>query len=223
MPGTDDQLQREARALGEPTRHRIFGHLVSVGRPAGVSELTELTGLHHNGVRQHLAKLVEAGLIVEGTEPPTGRGRPRLTYTVAPSSDGRWGPVGPYERLALLLTEVIRSDDPPIEVGRRAGRRERLGSGRGIDPVHELVDSMARHGFEPSLTRDGDAVSITLQACPYASAALTDPDTICQLHLGLAYGIADEAGTLMVDDLVPRDPRHAHCQLRAHVVPPPIG
>lgn len=220
MAGIDDQLQRQARALGEPTRHRIFGHLMSVGRPAGVVELTELTGLHHNAVRQHLAKLVEAGLIVEGTERPTGRGRPRLTYTIAPSSDGRWGPVGPYERLALLLTEVIRSDDPPIEVGRRAGRRERLGSGRDIDPVDELVDSMARHGFEPSLTRDDGTVAITLQACPYASAALADPDTICQLHLGLAYGIAEEAGNLVIDELVPRDPRRAHCQLRARLVPP---
>ena len=149
MPGTDDQLQRQARALGEPTRHRIFGHLMSSGRPAGVAELTELTGLHHNAVRQHLAKLVDAGLVVESTERPTGRGRPRLAYTIAPSIDGRWGPVGPYERLALLLTEVIRTDDAPIEVGRRAGRRERLGSGRGIDPVAELVDSMARHGFDP--------------------------------------------------------------------------
>lgn len=220
MPGTDDQLQRQARALGEPTRHRLFGHLMSSGRPAGVAELTELTGLHHNAVRQHLAKLVDAGLVVESTERPTGRGRPRLAYTIAPSSDGRWGPVGPYERLALLLTEVIRTDDAPIEVGRRAGRRERLGSGRGIDPVAELVDSMARHGFEPALALDGDAVAITLQACPYASAALADPDTVCQLHLGLAYGIADESGTLVIDELVPRDPRHAHCQLRAHLTSP---
>jgi hypothetical protein len=87
--------------------------------------------------------------------------------------------------------------------------------------VDDLVESMARHGFEPSIARDGDVISITLQACPYASVALADPDTICQLHLGLAYGIADEAGSLMVDELVPRDPRHAHCELRAHLVPPP--
>jgi predicted ArsR family transcriptional regulator len=92
MPDNDDLLQRQARALGEPTRHRIFGHLVSVGRPAGVAELTEVTGLHHNAVRQHLAKLVEAELVVESTERPMGRGRPRLAYTIAPSIDGRWGP-----------------------------------------------------------------------------------------------------------------------------------
>ena len=221
MPDRVDELQRQARALGDPTRHGMFGHLMGAGRPVGVAELTEHMGLHHNAIRQHLAKLVDAGLVVEGTERSSKRGRPRLTYTIAPSADSRWGAIGPYERLALLLTELIRTDDPPIEVGRRAGRRERLGAGRPADPVDELVERMARHGFEPSLDRDRDEIAITLQACPFASAALADPDTVCQLHLGLAYGVADEVGGLVIDELIPRDPREARCQLRAHVVPAP--
>jgi predicted ArsR family transcriptional regulator len=219
----DDGVQRQARALGDPTRHGIFIHLMGAGRPLGVAELTEHVGLHHNAIRQHLAKLVDAGLVREDTERSARRGRPRLTYTVAPAAGSRWGAVGPYERLALMLTEVIRTDDPPIEVGRRAGRRERLGAGRPVDPVGELVERMARHGFEPSLARDRDEIAITLQACPFASAAMADPDTICQLHLGLAYGVADEVGGLVIDELIPRDPRHARCQLRAHVVPAAPG
>lgn len=213
-----DPLQVQARALGDPTRHRIFRRVVDAERPVGVAELTDHVGLNHNAVRQHLAKLVDAGLLVEGVAAPTGRGRPRLQYTVEPSVESRWGATGPYERLALLLGEVIRTGDPPIEVGRRAARRERLGDGRrSTDAVGELVERMARHGFEPSVGRDGDTVDITLHRCPFETAALADPDTVCQLHLGLARGVADDVGGLVVDELLPRDPRRAQCRLRCHV------
>ncbi|MDD9370668.1 MAG: hypothetical protein PV358_11195, partial [Acidimicrobiales bacterium] len=77
--------------------------------------------------RQHLAKLVEAQLIVEGTAPPTGRGRPRLQYALDPSAESQWGVAGPYERLSLWLSEILRTGSTPIEVGKRVGRRRRLG------------------------------------------------------------------------------------------------
>jgi predicted ArsR family transcriptional regulator len=202
--------------LGEPTRFEIFRYVVAAGHAVGVAELTDHVGLNHNAVRQHLAKLVDAGLLVEGVEKPSGRGRPRLQYTVDPAVESRWGAPGPYERLSLMLSEIVRTGDSPIEVGRRAGHRERLGTGRAVDPVGELVERMARHGFEPSVSRDGSNVDITLQACPFESAALADPDTICQVHLGLAYGVAEKAGGLVIDELVPRDPRQAQCRLRCH-------
>ena len=213
-----DSIQVQARALGDPTRHRIFNFVVDAERPVGVAELTDHVGLNHNAVRQHLAKLVDAGLLVEGVAAPTGRGRPRLQYTVDPSVESRWGVTGPYERLALLLGEVIRTGDAPIEVGRRAARRERLGGDqRPGDAVGELVDRMARHGFEPSVSYDGEVVDITLHRCPFETAALADPDTVCQLHLGLARGVADDLGGLVVDELSPRDPRRAQCRLRCHL------
>lgn len=211
-------LQRQARALGDPTRHEIFRYVVAAGRRVGVAELTDHVQLNHNAVRQHLRKLVDAELLVEGVEKSTGRGRPRLHYAVDPSTESRWGATGPYERLSLMLSEIIRTGDPPIEVGRRAGHRERLGAGRAVEPVAELVERMARHGFEPSVSRDGDMVEITLQTCPFESAALADPDTICQLHLGLACGVAEEVGGIVIDELAPRDPRRAQCRLRCHVV-----
>jgi predicted ArsR family transcriptional regulator len=211
-------LQSQARALGDPTRHAIFRLIVDADRPVGVAELTAHVGLNHNAVRQHLAKLVEAELVVEAVGRPSGRGRPPLRYTVDPSVESRWGVTGPYERLSGLLSEVIRTGDTPLEVGRRAGRRERLGSGPSEQPVAELVERMARHGFDPTVSRTGDRVDIILQTCPFATTALADPDTVCQLHLGLAYGIADEVGGLEIDELVPRDPRRAQCVLRCRVV-----
>jgi predicted ArsR family transcriptional regulator len=213
--GVTDDLQLQARALGDPTRHEVFRYLGDAGGPVGVAELTEHFGLHHNAIRQHLAKLVDAGLVIERAAAPSGRGRPRREYEVSPSADSRWGVTGPYERLSVLLTEVVRSGDTPLEVGRRAASRAHVPPTDG-DPIDVLVDQMARHGFEPRVRDRGGEVIVTLQECPFASAALTDADTICQLHLGLAEGIATSIGGFTVDELVAKDPRRARCLLRCH-------
>ncbi len=210
-------LQHQARALGDPTRHELFRFIVEAGRPVDVAQLTTHLGLHHNAIRQHLAKLVAAELVVEATAPPAGRGRPRLWYTPNPAADSRWGVTGPYERLTLLLTEIIRTGDSPIEVGRRAGRETAGVASDAADPVTSLVGAMARHGFEPLAKRRGNQVDIVLGACPFETTALVDPDTVCGLHLGLAYGAADAVGGLVVDELLTRDPRRGTCRLRCHL------
>lgn len=210
-------LQQQARALGDPTRHDIFRYLADAAGPVDVSELTEHFGLHHNAIRQHLAKLVAAELITEDKAPSTGRGRPRLRYLLHPTAESRWGVTGPYERLSLLMSEMLRTGDGPVEVGRRAVRRQRLSATRAADPVAELVEQMARQGFDPTLRQRGAAVDVILRSCPFATTALADPDTVCGLHLGMAYGIADAVGGLVIDELVPKDPRRANCRLRGHV------
>ncbi|WP_116995830.1 helix-turn-helix transcriptional regulator [Desertimonas flava] len=212
-------LQIEARALGDPTRHELFRYIVDAHRPVDVVELTEHLGLHHNSIRQHLGKLVEAGLVSEATAPRAGRGRPRLVYTADPSAESRWGATGPYERLSLLLSEIIRTGDSPVDVGRRAGRHTRPPTSGTTDPVAGMIDAMERHGFEPTARRRGNRIDIVLRSCPFATTALVDPDTVCGLHLGLAHGAAEELGGIVIDELVPRDPRRAGCLLRCHVEP----
>ena len=210
-------LQLQARALGDPTRHELFRYIADAGRPVDVAELTKHLGLHHNAIRQHLAKLVEAALVTESTAPTVGRGRPRLCYTLDPTAESRWGVTGPYERLTLLLTEIIRSGDSAIDVGRRAAQQELDGGRIFADPVDGLVDVMARRGFEPTLKRRGKKADIVLAACPFETTALVDPDTVCGLHLGLAFGTADSLGGLVVDELIPNDPRRGSCRLTCHV------
>jgi predicted ArsR family transcriptional regulator len=73
-------LQRQARALGDPTRYRIFRYVAVAGHPVTIAEITAHVELHHNGVRQHLAKLCDAGLLVEEFGNRTGPGRPALQY-----------------------------------------------------------------------------------------------------------------------------------------------
>ena len=84
----------------------------------------------------------------------------------------------------------------------------------------ELMDLMARQGFEPHARRHGDIIDVTLRACPFTSAVLTDADTVCAVHLGLAQGVAEAVGGIEIDELVPRDPRRAHCRLRLRTSEP---
>ncbi len=217
--GTVSTLQEQARALGDPTRHAIFRYIADAGDAVDVAELTAHFGFNHNAIRQHLGKLVAADLVDESPAPATGRGRPKLTYRVSPSTDSRWGVVGPYERLSWLLAEIVRSGDSAVDVGRRAVERQRRGGDTiGHDPVEALVAEMARHGFEPAVRRRGDRVDVMLTTCPFASAAQVDPDTVCNLHLGMAYGVAEFVDGLVIDELAPNDPRRANCRLSCHVV-----
>jgi predicted ArsR family transcriptional regulator len=213
-------LQEQARALGDPTRHEIFRYIADAGRPIDVAELTAHLGLNHNAIRQHLAKLLKAELVTEDHASSTGRGRPRLNYSVHPAAESRWGITGPYERLSLLLVEMLRTGDSAVEVGHRSVRPRRLGKADEDDPVGVVVDEMARQGFDPSVRSRGDRVEVVLRTCPFATTALADPDTVCSLHLGIAEGVAELAGgRVVVDELVPHDPRRANCRLRLHVQP----
>lgn len=205
--------------MGDPTRHDVFRYVADSPTAVGVAELTEHFGLNHNAIRQHLAKLVDAELLLESTARPEGRGRPRLQYTVNPNAESRWGVTGPYERLSILLAEVVRTGDDPVEVGRRAGLEHRPGCPGSDDSLDDFVTAMAQEGFAPVLHPSGKALEIRLDECPFASAAATDPNTVCDLHLGMAKGLAEAVGGIEIEELRPGDPRTAHCILRFRVSP----
>ncbi|HEX6946507.1 MAG TPA: helix-turn-helix domain-containing protein [Acidimicrobiia bacterium] len=205
------QVQQQARALGDPTRHRIFRHILESEGPVGVAELTELLGLNHNAIRQHLSRLEGAGLVVRTQAPPHGRGRPRLVFQAHPDAEADWGSGGAYQRLSLMLVEMLRSGDTAIEVGRRAGRESDPGAGPGA--VERLRDALDKGGFAPVLIEGEGNAEFSLQRCPFVAAAEADPDTVCSLHLGLAQGLAEQNG-VVVEALERRHPRRAGCRLR---------
>ncbi len=211
-------LQEQARALGDPTRHEMFQYLTEASRPVDVAELTEYFGLNHNAIRQHLAKLVAAELAVEERAASTGRGRPRLNYRPHPAAWSRWGGEGPYERLSLLLSEMLHTGDDAETVGYRAAQHRARRPARDADPVAFIADEMARQGFESSVARKHDGVEVVLHTCPFESTAVADPETVCAIHRGLAEGLADLTdGRVVVDELVARDPRRGSCRLLMHL------
>ena len=211
---TATTLQEQARALGDPTRHAIYRYIADAGRAVGIAELNEHFPFNHNAIRQHLAKLLAAGLVIESKTQSGGRGRPRLVYEPDPALEGPWGTSGPYERLSRLLVEVIRTGLEAEEVGRRAADLFRVPSPSG-DIVADISAAMARQGFQPEIRPVRDGAEIVLRNCPFASVALADRDTVCALHLGIAEGLTDDTAT--VTELVGYDPRKAGCRLRIRV------
>lgn len=209
-------LQRQSRALGDPTRHEIFRYLAEAEAPTDVAELTAHFGLNHNAVRQHLAKLVDADLIDEATAPSSGRGRPKLVYTLAPTAESRWGVAGPYQRLSRLLSEIIRTGDTPVEVGRREGLRLRDETD-GPVTAERVEGVMARQGFAPETRPKRRRVDLVLQNCPFEATALDDPDTVCAIHLGIAQGLTEGSDAVSLQELLRKDPRRAGCRLTLDV------
>jgi predicted ArsR family transcriptional regulator len=211
-------LQKQARALGDPTRHAIFRYVARSEESVDVAELTELFRLNTNAIRQHLAKLLEVGLITETTARPGRPGRPRLLYDIAPGVESRWGVTGPYEQLTLLLAEIVRTGALPVEVGRSAGRAMTTSGVAGGDGVRRVADAMVRQGFEPEVLRQSDGAEIVLRACPWATTALADPDIVCELHRGMVEGLVEGTDSSL-EDLARENPRRAGCHLLVHREP----
>lgn len=214
-PEPDPSVARQAKALGDPTRHAIFRAVADSTEPLDVATLTARFELNHNAVRQHLAKLCGAGLVVEEVGPSTGRGRPRLQYRPALDTGGDWGIPSPYEHLAALLVEALRSGRSPREVGAEAGRQLAGTVRASADPVDRIETIAVRRGFEPRRVERRDSIELVLEHCPFASAASSAPEIVCQLHLGLAEGIAEASGgSVEVTELIARNPRRAGCRLK---------
>src|SRR5437588_8273981 len=220
VPDRDRDVQRQAKALGDPTRHAIFRAVADAPGPVDVATLTARFELNHNAIRQHLAKLCAAGLVIEEVGPSTGRGRPRLQYRPALATTSDWGIPSPYEHLSVMLVEALRSGRSPREVGAEAGRRLAATLPDSEDPVDSLEIIAARRGFEPRRAERRGSVDLVLDHCPFQVTATTAPDIVCQLHLGLAEGIAEATGgTVEVTELVARDPRRAGCRLKLKRTP----
>lgn len=209
----DDALQVEARALGDPTRHRIFRYVGEAERPVSVAELTDYVQLNHNAVRQHLAVLKEANLVVEEVEDRSRPGRPRLLYRLHPEVADRWGTAGAYSWLANLLADALRQKQEPREVGLAEGLRRVAEWSPSTDRLDALESEITQRGFRPTRVDKGRRVEFILGRCPFADVAVSDPGTVCQLHLGLAEGLAEGLGGLEVERLVTRDARKAGCKL----------
>ncbi len=209
-----DMILREAKALGDPTRYHIFRYIEKSKRPVYVDELTKLLRINHNAVRQHLTVLKEAELVVEQLEERTKPGRPRLQYSLSPQALGSWGTEGPYQTVAVLMAEVIKSKKSARDVGRSAGKsRFARVQGSKPDTLRMLRESLVADGFSPRPSRSKDGWDFVLERCPYAEAASVDPATVCQLHLGLLEGMAHELDPKVQLSLAIRDPRKAGCKI----------
>ena len=205
--------------LAQPTRARLFELLSELKRPAGTVELAERLELHPNGVRLHLERMREAGL-VERSRPRRAVGRPRDAWAIAP--DARPGGEAPsaYADLGRWLARAIPAGPRRLReieaTGRTIGRE--LAPGGGPEAFETALTAL---GFQPK-ARAGEAGEVTfcLGNCPYRDAVRENQEVVCTLHRGLTRGLLDvlEPRAKLIA-FVPRDPEEAGCliELGGHV------
>ena len=66
---------------------------------------------------------------------------------------------------------------------------------------------------EPRVRDQGELQEIVLQSCPFADLAAVQPETVCEVHVGLAQGIAERAGGIEVEGIRLADPHRGGCRI----------
>ena len=206
--------------LAQPTRARLFAVLGELRRPAGTQELAERLGLHPNGIRTHLERMEQVGLVERGRV-RNQRGRPPDTWTIAPEArPGGQAPLA-YQDLGRWLARALRAPSRGLrgveETGRQIGRElAPEGQPAGTDA---FLTSLAALGFQPSSETHADGeVTFCLGNCPYRDAVHENQPAVCALHRGITRGLLE---TLQPDArlaaFVPHDPDDAGCRIEVRL------
>ncbi|HEY1853547.1 MAG TPA: helix-turn-helix domain-containing protein [Solirubrobacterales bacterium] len=201
--------------LRQETRARVFSWLAEQRAPAGTEKISAALGLHPNGVRRHLERLREAGL-VERTR-STGRpGRPGDLWVIAPGADPGGRRPTAYVDLARWLARAIPPGRNRLREVERAGRE----IGAELAPTEQLEEPLEgfRHafaslGFRPELEAGaGGGFVCRLGNCPYRESVRENQEVVCALHRGMTDGLV---GKLFPDAKLerfePHDPDLAGC------------
>ena len=214
-PRTDD-------ALAQPTRARLFAMLRDLRRPASTEELAERLWLHPNGVRLHLVRLRDAGLVVRERR-PRAPGRPRDMWLIAPDAQPTDEPPTGYANLGRWLARVISPSQPTLhaveEEGRRIGRELAPETPGETGPAETSMHAqLVALGFQPRReVKSGGALTYRLCNCPYREAVHENQAVVCTLHRGITRGLLDAiAPETELAGFVPRDPDTAGCLIELH-------
>lgn len=215
---------RPGDALSQPTRARVFTLLGDLNRPASTEELASGLGMHPNGVRLHLERLLDEGL-VERRRERQARGRPRDAWAISPDAQPGGDPPTSYASLSRWLVQALVTSGARVEDMEETGRL----IGRGLASDHAgardeqmLFDTLTTLGFQPERESAPDRhVTYRLRNCPYRQAVHERQPLVCALHRGLTNGLVE---AIDADDKVigfePKDPDLAGCLIhleRTHV------
>jgi predicted ArsR family transcriptional regulator len=210
-----DVPTRPGDALAQPTRARLFALLAELRRPAHTEELAERLGLHPNGGRTHLERLLEAGLLVRERE-RQARGRPRDAWALSPDAQPGGDPPTAYADLARWLVRSLvagRARVGDVEAaGRRIGR-EVASADPDVPGERRMHDALVALGFQPSREPAApDRLTYRLRNCPYRDAVRERQPLVCGLHRGLTRGMLDAIDpATRLEGFVPHDPDEAGC------------
>jgi predicted ArsR family transcriptional regulator len=208
---------RPGDTLSQPTRARVFALLGELSRPASTDELAAQLGMHPNGVRLHLERLLDAGLVDRRRERQP-RGRPRDAWTISPDAQPGGDPPTGYASLSRWLVRALVASGAGVEDMEETGRL----IGRGLASDHPgsgdeqmLFDTLATLGFQPAREPASEQrVVYRLRNCPYRQAVHERQPLVCALHRGLTSGLVEGIdGQSVVVAFEPKDPDLAGCMI----------
>jgi predicted ArsR family transcriptional regulator len=204
--------------LAQRTRAQLFARLGELRRPVSTDELARELGLHRNGVRMHLERLAEAGLVVRERERrPTGR--PRDAWVIDPDAQPGGDPPTAYADLGRWLVRSLsatKTRTRDLEATGREIGRELAPDDPAASTVEGMRDVLGSLGFQPtsSVDREG-TLTYTLANCPYRDAVRENQPLVCALHRGLTRGLLDEMSPrTKLAGFVPKDPYTAGCVIQ---------
>lgn len=216
------QVEEHNDVLSQPTRSRLFGTLRALKRPASTKELSDLTGLHPNGIRNHLEVMFRAGYLVRDSE-RRGRGRPRVLWAIDPTAHPGGEALTGYSELSEWLVRAvergIRDPDGIEDLGHSIGMDLTRGDAEpGGDPEARFRDALAAMGFQPERQEEAVSGEVTycLANCPYRDTARTGQALICGLHRGITAGLIESFNPdARLTRFVAKDPDRAGCLISA--------
>lgn len=190
-------------ALAEPTRRRLYDHVVRSPAPVSRDDASAATGVPRATAAFHLDRLVDDGLLEVQFQRLTGRtgpgaGRPAKLYRRAECTVSVSLPERRYDLagalLASALDEAEASGEAPRRVLERSARRrgvELAERARATDsdapPRDVVLQVLEGQGFEPRIEDD----AVVLANCPFHTLALAHTDLVCGMNLSLLDGVVE--------------------------------
>ncbi|MFF5973461.1 helix-turn-helix transcriptional regulator [Streptomyces sp. NPDC012769] len=212
-------------ALDEPTRRRLYDHVVRQPAPVSRDEAAEALGLARKTAAFHLDRLADESLLDVVYERRSGRtgpgaGRPAKLYKRSAQQVAVTLPERHYELAGRLLAQALEESEATGEPVRTVLHRKAHELGRQLSEQKQagVFDLLEGNGFEPRY--DGDA--IVLGNCPFHALARDYTQTVCGMNLHLLRGVLeglDEEGLQAC-----LEPSPGHCCVRLQPTSsPPTG
>ncbi|MET7617899.1 helix-turn-helix domain-containing protein [Streptomyces sp. NPDC005408] len=194
MDQTHDADLSAVAALDEPTRRRLYDHVVRQVAPVGRDEAAETLGLARQTAAFHLDRLAEEGLLDVVYERRSGRsgpgaGRPAKLYRRSSKQVTVSLPGRRYDLAGRLLAQALEESEATGEPPRAVLHRKAhdMGKELGTQDAVGALDLLERYGFEPR--SEGDAV--VLGNCPFHTLAREHTETVCGMNLQLLEGFLE--------------------------------
>jgi predicted ArsR family transcriptional regulator len=179
-------------------RAQLLRHLLRHKTGASIDELALAIGVTRTAVRQHLASLMQEGLVAPGGARPSG-GRPQRLFLL--TTEGRESFPRRYSWFAQLLIEAIAKEHGSaglrLRLARLASavvaqlRQAAPGLASRRQKVEKLTEVMDQLGYDARAGRSVDGVpTIEADNCIFHELAMKNP-AVCQFDLALLAGFSD--------------------------------